>query len=172
MSTPEQLQAEKEKNIKVMKNIQEILKAGGGACTTSGVAATLADVLLASAKWSNTYLGICVGFSFEESVQDVVIRKELSTSPDARAPIARDLVCTVSFLVGPPVDPVVNGCTPGTLVILTQEADCTTCRTHTLTGMVPRGYVKAFNRDTPPAVWTQTFVFQGSLDTADAVVIT
>lgn len=177
MSDPQQIEDEKRKAVETMQDLAAKFSAPGGklkvgaACVTSGVNPCLSDVLLASAKWGNVFLGICVGFHFEETVQDVTIRAELSTSPNCRAPIARDLVCTLSFLVPPPVDPVVNGCTANNLVIQCQEADCATCRTYTLATMLPRGYARAFNRDTPPAIFTQTFVFKGSMDTVDPVTI-
>ena len=170
--TPEQIEALKVKAVETMRELaKKFNQSRGVGCTTSGVNPCLSDVLLASAKWGETFLGICVGFAFEESVQDVVIRKELSTSPDCRAPIARDVVCTLSFLVPPPIDPVDNGCTPETITIQCQEADCTTCRTYTLLTMVPRGYSRAFNRDTPPAIFTQTFVFEGNMDETDPISI-
>lgn len=172
--TPEEIEAAKVAAVATMRELAAKFNSKGVpviGCTTSGVSPCLADVLLASAKWGDVFLGVCVGFAFEESCQDVVIRAELSTSPNCRAPIARDVVCTVSFLVPPPVDPVVNGCTPNSLVIQCQEADCVTCRTYTLATMVPRGYARAFNRDTPPAIFTQTFVFEGNMDISDPITI-
>jgi len=136
----------------------------------AAAAANQAEVLLVSATWNDVRLGIVVGFSFEEALQDVVIRGEGVTGPSSRSPVARDLVCTLSFLVQPPIPPILDGCTPADLVITTQLADCTTQLTHTLHNMVPRGFAHSMNRDAPPAIWSQSFAHQSDM-TSDNTVI-
>ena len=130
-----------------------------------------AEVLLVSAAWAGTRLGVVVGFSFEEALQDVVIRGEGVTGPSCRSPVARDMVVTLSFLVGPPIDPIANGCTPGDLAIKVQLADCVTQLTHTIKNVLPRGYSHSGNRDAPPFIWTQSFAIQSDM-TSEASVRT
>ena len=127
------------------------------------------EVLLVSGSWNGTRLGIVVGFSYEQALQDVVIRGEGMTGPSCRSPVARDMVATISFLVGPPIDPIANGCTPGELDIVVQLADCTTQITHKILNVLPRGYSHSGNRDAPPFIWTQSFAIQSDM-TAQATV--
>lgn len=123
-----------------------------------------AEVLLMSISFKGTQLGVAVGASLDETVQDVTIRGEGKIGPTCRIPVAADLVCTCQFLVKPFFDPLAAAAkTPGNLVITTHHktADVVT----TLTNMVPRGFSHVINRDAPPFIWSQTFVQEDSMDT-------
>jgi hypothetical protein len=113
-----------------------------------------AETLLVSVTHGGTALGIAIGFSYEHSVQDVVIRDEGVTGPSCRGVIQQDLSASCEFLVAPPIAADTG---PSSLVITTKKANGNT-RTHTLAYMKSRGSSQQMNRDAPPAVFTQQFV--------------
>jgi hypothetical protein len=142
----------------------------------AGANPSQAEVLLVSATWNGTRLGVVVGFSYEEALQDVVIRGEGVTGPSCRSPVARDMVATLSFLVGPPIDPIAFGCTAGELDIVVQLADCVTQIDRKIFNTLPRGFSHSGNRDAPPFIWTQSFAIESDMTsegsvTTDTVVV-
>lgn len=122
------------------------------------------DDLLVSITWGTTALGIGVGASFECSVVDEPGRGEGVTGPTCPAVVATDLVAVADFLVKSPIDPIANAMEAKNLVIVCKRADGTTV-SHTCLSMHPRGYRWAFDRDNPPARWSQTFRHKGSMAT-------
>ncbi len=119
-----------------------------------------AEILIASATHGSTQLGIVTGWNLEFIEQDVSIRGEGVTGPTCRGVIARDFIVVVDFLVPPPIAP--N--TLATLTLNSIQADGGT-KAYAITTMRSRGYAQAFNRDSPPAQWRQTFVHVGSMAT-------
>jgi len=122
------------------------------------------DDLLVSIVWGTDSLGIAVGASFECSIVDEPGRGEGVTGPTCPAVVATDLVAVADFLIKDPIDPIANAITAKDLVITCKRANQTTV-THTCKSMHPRGYRWAFDRDNPPARWSQTFRLKGSMGT-------
>jgi len=122
------------------------------------------DDLLVSIVWGTDALGIAVGASFECSIVDEPGRGEGVTGPTCPAVVATDLVAVADFLIKDPIDPIANAITAKDLVITCKRANQTTV-THTCKSMHPRGYRWAFDRDNPPARWSQTFRHKGSMGT-------
>ena len=122
------------------------------------------DDLLVSITWGAIQLGIGVGASFECSVVDEPGRGEGVTGPSCPAVVATDLVAVADFLIKDPVDPIANAIVAADLVIVCKRANQTSV-SHTCKSMHPRGYRWAFDRDNPPARWSQTFRHKGSMAT-------
>ena len=117
-----------------------------------------AETLLATVVHGSFSYGIAVAVSYELSVQDVVIRGEARVGPSCRSIVGKDLTCVCSFLVAPPQDSdVVND-----LVITVLLADGTSIA-HTLSNMVTRGSAYEFNRESPPAMYRQSFCHVGDM---------
>src|SRR3989337_3057535 len=120
-----------------------------------------AGVLIVSAVWSTTALGICTGIAFECTVQDVVVRNEGKTGPGCPAAVVTDLVAVVDFLVGPPIDPIANTNTAASLVFTTTAVSGS--KVDTLASMIPKGFSSSMDRDNPPKKWRQTFRHKGDM---------
>ena len=119
-----------------------------------------AETILVSIVHGSTYLGIAVGFAYEETHDDVVIRGEGVPGPSCVGEVSANLVCTADFLVPPPITPTSQ--TAASLVITTKQADTGT-KTHTLANMLPRGFAVEMNRDAPPLRYRQRFIHKGNL---------
>jgi len=133
----------------------------------------LSEVLLVTVVHGAFTYGVAVAVSYELSVQDIVIRGEGKVGPSCRAVIGKDLTCVVSFLVKPPQD---SDVTVANLVITTFMGTGAT-RTHTLSSMTTRGFAYEFNRESPPAMYRQSFVHVGDMEvngtgTADTTNVT
>ena len=131
-----------------------------------------AEILLSTITFGGVDLGVSVGFSLEEIVQDIVIRGEAVTGPSCRGIIHRDAIATVHFLSPPVIPPT---CVKGALVITTLDAQCPPVSHVKTLGagdnmMVPRGYSVVLNRESPPAIYSQTFVAVGDFGTAAAFI--
>jgi hypothetical protein len=120
-----------------------------------------ASVLVVSAVWGTSALGICTGIAFECTVQDVVVRGEGVTGPTCPAAVVTDLVAVVDFLVGPPIDPIENKDTAASLVFTSTAVNGS--KTDTLASMIPKGFSSSMDRDNPPKKWRQTFRHKGSM---------
>ena len=118
-----------------------------------------APILIVSATHGSTQLGMAVGFSFEYSIERVVIPAEGVTGPSCRGIVRRDLVAVVDFLVKGPIEP---DATAASLVIVTKDSDGDSI-TDTLTTMIPDGFAKEMNRDAPPGRYRQRFVHKGAM---------
>ena len=118
-----------------------------------------AEVLMVSVVHGAFAYGVAVAVSFELTVQDIVVRGEGVVGPTCRAIVAKDLVSVCSFLVKPPQ---ASDTGPSDLVITTTMGDGG-ARVSTLKNMVTRGFAYEFNRDSPPALFRQTFVHVGSM---------
>lgn len=117
------------------------------------------ETLLVTVVHDGFSYGVAVAVSYELSVQDVVIRGEGAVGPSCRAIIGKDLTCVCSFLVKPPQ---ASDKGPGDLVITSMMGDGNS-RTHTLANMVTRGFAYEFNRESPPAMYRQSFVHVGDM---------
>jgi len=122
------------------------------------------EVLLAKVEHGTFQYGIAVAVSYELSVQDVVIRGEGFIGPSCRGLIGGDLVSVVSFLVKPAQE---SDTGPAELKITTYQADGGTVL-HTLANMVTRGFAYEFNRESPPAMYRQSFVHVGNMSAGTA----
>lgn len=132
------------------------------------------QVLLATVVHGAVSYGVAVAVSFELSVQDVVIRGEGTVGPACRSIVGKDLTCVCSFLTQP--GPQDSDVTPANLVITTYLGDGGT-KTHTLLNMTTRGFAYEFNRESPPAMYRQSFVHVGAMSvngigTADLTNVT
>ena len=116
------------------------------------------EVLLVSVVHGGFSYGVAVAVSYELSVQDVVIRGEGAVGPSCRAIVGKDITCVCSFLVGPPQDSDIVA----NLVITTILGDGTQIN-HTLSSMVSRGSAFEFNRESPPAMYRQSFCHVGDM---------
>ena len=117
-----------------------------------------AETLLVGVSHGGTAYGVPVAVSYELSVQDVVIRGEGMIGPSCRSIIGADLTAVCSFLVKPPKASDLTG----SLVITAYLADGTN-RTHTLLNMVTRGFAYEMNRESPPALYRQSFAHVGNM---------
>lgn len=117
------------------------------------------EVLLMTVVHTPFSYGVAVAVSYELSVQDVVVRGEGTVGPACRAIVGKDLTAVVSFLVKPPQE---SNTGPANLVITTYMGTGAT-RTHTLASMVTRGFAYEFNRESPPAMYRQSFVHVGPM---------
>jgi len=131
------------------------------------------EVLLATVVHGGFSYGVAVAVSYELSVQDVVVRGEGTVGPACRAIVGKDLTSVCSFLVKPPQE---SDTGPASLVITTYLGDGGV-RTHTLANMVTRGFAYEFNRESPPALYRQSFVHVGAMSvngvgTADMTNVT
>lgn len=131
------------------------------------------ETLLATVVHGAFSYGVAVAVSYELSVQDVVIRGEGTVGPACRAIVGKDLTAVCSFLVKPAQE---SDTGPANLVITTYMGDGST-RTHTLLNMVTRGHAFEFNRESPPALYRQSFVHVGAMSvngtgTADMTNVT
>ena len=122
------------------------------------------DILMVSVTWGGEAYGIAVGASFEMSIVDEPGRGEGVIGPTCPGMVAGDLISVVDFLVKNPVDPISNQYTAKDLVITCKRADQVSV-SHTCKSMIPRGYRYAFDRDNPPARWSQTLRHKGSMAT-------
>ena len=122
------------------------------------------EVLLAKVEHGTFQYGIAVAVSYELSVQDVVIRGEGFVGPSCRGLIAADLTAVVSFLVKPAQE---SDTGEAELKITTYQADGGT-RLHTLANMVTRGHSYSMQRESPPAMYTQSFVHVGNMSAGTA----
>jgi hypothetical protein len=123
-----------------------------------------AETLLLSASWNGTPFNVVTGVSYTVSVHDVAIRNEGKIGPGCRGVVGADLSASVTFLVAPPFDPIQNKITKGNLVFTAIQAG-TTPRTCTMKNMTPRGATYAFDRESPPATYVQSFVITDDMDT-------
>jgi len=122
------------------------------------------EVLLAKVEHGTFQYGIAVAVSYELSVQDVVIRGEGFIGPSCRGLIGGDLVSVVSFLVKPAQE---SDTGPAELKITTYQADGGTVL-HTLANMVTRGFSYSMQRESPPAMYTQSFAHVGNMSAGTA----
>jgi hypothetical protein len=123
-----------------------------------------AETLLLNASWNGTQFNVVTGVSYTVSVSDVAIRNEGKIGPGCRGVVGADLTASVTFLVPSPFDSIASKNTLGDLVFTAIQADAGT-RTCTMENMTPRGTTYAFDRESPPATYVQTFVHTGDLDT-------
>jgi len=117
------------------------------------------EVLLVTVTHGGFAYGVAVAVSYELSVQDVVVRGEGKVGPSCRAIVGKDLTAVCSFLVKPPQD---SDTGPSNLVISALLGDGG-ARSHTLANMVTRGFAYEFNRESPPAMYRQSFVHVGDM---------
>lgn len=117
------------------------------------------EILLTSATWNATQLGIVVGVSWRYAITRVTIRGEGSVNPDQQGTVAKMLVCTLQFLVAPPV---ADNQTAASLVIVTAKCASGSV-TDTLSNMIPNGAAKTVNRESEkPFVYEQEFICKGT----------
>jgi hypothetical protein len=116
------------------------------------------EILLTSGIWGSTQLGIVVGYAWRYVLGRVTIRGEGSVNPDQQGLIAKQLVCTVQFLVAPPV---ADNATPATLTFVTNKTASGTVN-DALSNMIPNGASKQVNRDSPPFIYEQEFICKGT----------
>jgi len=118
------------------------------------------EVLLATIKHGVFSYGVATAVSYELSVQDVVVRGEGKVGPSCRAIVGKDLTAVCTFLVQPPQE---SGVAVADLVITCTLGNGNT-RTHTLANMTTRGFAYEMNRESPPAMYRQSFVHVGDMD--------
>lgn len=118
------------------------------------------EVLLVTVTHGAFSYGVAVAVSYELSVQDVVVRGEGKVGPSCRAIVGKDLTAVCSFLVKPPQD---SDTGPANLVINALMGDGN-ARAHVLANMVTRGFAYEFNRESPPAMYRQSFVHVGDME--------
>ena len=126
-----------------------------------------AETLLLNASWNGTPFNVVTGVSYTVSISDVAIRNEGHIGPGCRGVVGADLTASITFLVAPPFNPVANKNTLGDLVFtaIQSGANAAVQRTCTMDSMTPRGTTYAFDRESPPATYVQTFVHTGDMDT-------
>jgi len=122
------------------------------------------EILLAKVEHGTFQYGIAVAVSYELSVQDVVIRGEGFVGPSCRGLVGADLTAVVSFLVKPAQE---SDTGEADLKITTYQADGGTVL-HTLKDMVTRGFSYSMQRESPPAMYTQSFVHVGNMSAGTA----
>jgi len=122
------------------------------------------EMLLAMVKHGDFQYGIAVAVSYELSVQDVVVRGEGFVGPSCRSIVGADLTAVVSFLVKPAQE---SDTGEADLKITTYQGDGGT-RLHTLANMVTRGHSYSMQRESPPAMYTQSFVHVGNMSAGTA----
>jgi hypothetical protein len=122
------------------------------------------EVLLAKVEHGTFQYGVAVAVSYELSIQDVVVRGEGFVGPSCRAIVGADLVAVVNFLVKPAQE---SDTGPADLKITTYQGDGGT-RLHTLKNMVTRGFSYSMQRESPPAMYTQSFVHVGNMSAGTA----
>jgi len=127
-----------------------------------------AETLLLNASWYGTEFNVVTGVSYTVSIHDVAIRNEGKIGPGCRGVVGADLTASVTFLVNPPFDPIQYKNTVADLIFTAIQADATT-RTCTMHNMTPRGTTYAFDRESPPATYVQTFVVTDDMDTLPIV---
>ena len=111
-----------------------------------------AQILVTTCTHGGTAIGIVTEFTWTW-VKDVIpIRDEGSTNDDALGVVGTRLEAEVTSLYSPIADTM----TPGSLVLKTITVAGAT-KTCTLTNMVPINCTKVINRDSPPAMFKQTF---------------
>ncbi len=115
------------------------------------------EILITSAIWGSTQLGIVVGYSWRYSKQRVTIRGEGSVNPNQQGLLLNMLVCTVQFLVAPPVP---DNETAANMVFITNKC-ASGIVTETLANLIPNGAAKTVNRESPPFVYEQEFIGKG-----------
>lgn len=118
-----------------------------------------AAILIVSATHGATQIGMAVGFSFEYSIERIVIPAEGVTGPSCRGIVRQDLVAVVDFLVKGPIEPNTG---PSSLVIVTKDSDGDSI-TDTLATMIADGFAKEMNRESPPGRYRQRFVHKGAM---------
>ena len=117
------------------------------------------EVLLATVTHGAHSYGVATAVSYELSVQDVPIRGEGKVGPSCRPIVGKDLTVVCSFLVKPPQVSDVKA----DLVITTYQGDGG-IRTHTIKDMATRGFAYEFNRESPPAMYRQSFAHVGDME--------
>ena len=122
------------------------------------------QVLMVSVVHGAVAYGVAVAVSYELTVQDIVVRGEGVVGPTCRAIVAKDLVAVCSFLTQP--GPQNSDVTAADLVITTTMGNGN-AKVTTLKDMTTRGFAFEFNRDSPPALYRQTFVHVGSMSVND-----
>jgi len=122
------------------------------------------QVLMVSVIHGAVSYGVAVAVSYELTVQDIVVRGEGVVGPTCRAIVAKDLVAVCSFLTQP--GPQNSDVTEADLVITTTMGNGN-AKVTTLKDMTTRGFAFEFNRDSPPALYRQTFVHVGSMSVND-----
>ena len=122
------------------------------------------QVLMVSVVHGAVAYGVAVAVSYELTVQDIVVRGEGVVGPTCRAIVAKDLVAVCSFLTQP--GPQNSDVTKADLVITTTMGNGN-AKVTTLNDMTTRGFAFEFNRDSPPALYRQTFVHVGSMSVND-----
>lgn len=120
-----------------------------------------AEVLMVSAAHGATQFGIATDWEFGEEPTDLKIPGEGVLGPTCRPLIRNDALASVGFLVGPPIAVDTNA----SLVLTAKQADGGT-KAYTITTMKARGYRQVFDRDAPPAKWSQAFAHVGSMATS------
>lgn len=137
------------------------------------------ETLLATVVHGTYNYGVAVAVSYELSVQDVVIRGEGRVGPSCRGIVGKDLTAVVTYLTkgdGAEKYMQASDTGPANLVITAYQANGNTT-THTLANMVTRGFAYEFNRESPPAMYRQSFVHVGDMEvkgigTADTTNVT
>lgn len=119
-----------------------------------------AETLLATVVHGAFSYGVATAVSYELSCQDVVVRGEGKVGPSCRAIVGKDLTAVCTFLVKPPQ---ASDVTAANLVITCYLASGAT-RTHTLSNMTTRGFAYEMNRESPPAMYRQSFVHVGDME--------
>jgi hypothetical protein len=123
------------------------------------------ETVIVYASWKGTQFNQVVGVSYTVTIGENVIPGEGVLGPSCRAPIASDLVATVTFLVPPPFDPIANIRTVGDLVFQIIQGDGGT-RTCTMDDMIPRGFTYDYSRMAGSlATYVQQFAHQGDMAT-------
>lgn len=125
----------------------------------------LASVRLVTVAHSSA-LGVATAYRGSHSVVDLAIPGEGKKGPSCRPIIAEDSVWDVDFLTGSP-EAVDTG--PATLTI-TEYMGSGATKTISLATMKSRGYDRSFDRASPPAKWTQRFVYVGDMDSDNLTV--
>jgi len=130
------------------------------------------EVLMVSVVHGAHAYNVAVAVSYELSVQDVVVRGEGVVGPSCRAIVGKDLTAVVSHLVKPSYDSDYVGD-----LVVTAYLGSGATRTHTLKNMVSRGFAYEFNRESPPAMYRQSFAHVGpmkvnSIGVADTTNVT
>lgn len=117
------------------------------------------EILITSAIWGSTQLGIVVGYSWRYSIGRVTIRGEGSVNPDQQGTVSKMIVCTVQFLVAPPVP---DNQTAANMVFVTNKCASGTV-SETVPNLIPNGAAKTVNRESAPFVYEQEFIGKGAM---------
>lgn len=117
-----------------------------------------APILIVSGTLGGSAWPLVVAYSFEETVERVVIPNEGVVGPSCRGIVRKDLIGTVDFLVkgAKAID------TNGSAVFTTKDSDGNNV-TDTLATMYADGYAHDVDRDRPPGRWRQRIVHKGDM---------